>query len=170
MLICFLIAAAVIAADQLSKVLVMRGMAVGESVDLIPGVFRFTYIRNPGAAFGMLSEHRWIFILFSAAAILGVIAYVILRRPKNRILNVSLGLILGGGIGNMIDRIFLGDVTDFLDFYLIPFWKWIFNVADACACVGAGLLMLYLIIDTVRSEKEERAKKTQPPAEGEDHE
>ncbi|MBO7375625.1 MAG: signal peptidase II, partial [Clostridia bacterium] len=133
-------------------------------------VFRFTYIRNPGAAFGMLSEHRWIFILLSAVAIVGVIVFVVLKKPKDKLLTVSLGLVLGGGIGNMIDRIFLGDVTDFLDFYLIPVWKWIFNVADACACVGAGLLMLYLIADTVRSEKEERAKKAQQSGEGENHE
>lgn len=159
MLVCFIIAAAVIAADQLTKFAVVVSIGLQESVDLIPGVFRFTYIRNEGAAFGMLSSHRWIFIVLSIAAIVGIIVFVILKKPKNKLLTTALGLVLGGGIGNMIDRLYLGYVVDFLDFYLIPFWKWIFNVADACACVGAGLLVLYLIIDTVRSEKKEREER-----------
>lgn len=159
-LICILIAAAVVLADFFTKAAVVADIPLGESVNLIDGVFRFTHIQNRGAAFGMLADARWVFLILSTAAIVAIVAFVVWKRPKNKLLLISLSLIVGGGIGNMIDRIRLGYVVDFLDFCAFPsLWKWIFNVADAAACIGAGLLFLYLILDTVKASKEEKAAK-----------
>ena len=135
-------------------------MSVGETIPVIKDIFHFTYIRNEGAAFGMLSEHRWVFMTFSTIAIVGIIAYLIIARPKDKLLCLALTLICAGGIGNMIDRIAYGTVVDFIDFRAFPeLWKWIFNGADSFVCVGAGLLILALIIDLVKEYKAEAAKK-----------
>ncbi|MCQ2427868.1 MAG: signal peptidase II [Clostridia bacterium] len=161
MYIWLIILIAAIAADQATKLLTVAKLDLGSSFDLIHGVFRFTYIRNEGAAFGMLSEHRWVFLVLSTVAIVGIIIYVIKNPPKSKVAMLSLTLIVAGGIGNMIDRVRLGYVIDFLDFYAFPFWKWIFNVADACVCVGAALMMLWLIAGIVKDAK---AAKNAPAA------
>ena len=146
--------------DQLSKYLVVANMGLHESVDIIPGVLRFTYIHNDGAAFGSMDEHRWIFMVLSSAAIIGILVFLFWKKPQDKLLLSSLILITGGGIGNMIDRIALGYVIDFIDFCAFPkIWMWIFNIADSCVCIGAGLLALWLILDTVKEMKTEKAKK-----------
>lgn len=161
---------AVAAADQLTKCLVVSNMELGESIAIIPRVFNFTYVQNTGAAFGSMSEHRWIFMILSTVAIIAIIVYIFWKKPQSKLMLSSLILITGGGIGNMIDRIFRSDidasgeiyhyVVDFLDFCAFPsIWMWIFNVADACVCIGAGLLALWLILDMVREYKAEKANK-----------
>lgn len=146
--------------DQLSKYLVVANMELHESVDIIPGVLRFTYIQNDGAAFGSMDDKRWIFMVLSTVAIIGILVYLFWKKPQNKLLLSSLILITGGGIGNMIDRIALGYVIDFIDFCAFPkIWMWVFNIADSCVCIGAGLLALWLILDTVREIKAEKAKK-----------
>lgn len=151
---------AAVGLDQLSKYLVVANMALHESVDIIPGVLRFTYIQNDGAAFGSMDDKRWIFMVLSTVAIIGILVYLFWKKPQNKLLLSSLILITGGGIGNMIDRIALGYVIDFIDFCAFPkIWMWVFNIADSCVCIGAGLLALWLILDTVREIKAEKAKK-----------
>ena len=164
MWIYMIIIAAVVALDQLTKVIVMNTMAFGESVELIPGVFRFTYILNDGMAFGLLDSQRWIFMSVSVLAIAAIIFYMWKYRPDNKMALWGMSLVIGGGVGNMIDRLFYGEgfgngaVVDFLDFCAFPrVWKYIFNVADACVCIGAGLIMLYLVLDIVKTSKEEKA-------------
>ena len=98
------IIAFVIGADQLTKWLVVTHIPLGESVELIPGVFRFTYIRNEGAAFGMLANHRWIFMVLSTVAILALFVYLVMKRKESKWITVPLAMIVGGGIANMIDR------------------------------------------------------------------
>lgn len=163
-----IIAAAVVAADQLTKILVMNFLELGERIEVIPGVFNFTYILNDGMAFGLLDEHRWIFMSISVAAIAALIYYLWRYKPESKLAVVAMALIAGGGIGNMIDRLFYGPsfgngaVVDFLDFCAFgELWKWIFNVADACVCVGAGLCIFYLIKDMVKTAKEEKAKENE---------
>ena len=152
--------AVAVALDQISKYIVVANLALHESIDVIPGVFRFTYIQNRGAAFGSLDNARWVFMILSTAMIIAILVYMFWKKPQNKLLLSSLTLIVGGGIGNMIDRIFLGYVIDFLDFCAFPnLWKWIFNVADACVCIGAGLLLLYMILDMVKEAKLEKKKK-----------
>ena len=139
-----LICAACVGVDQLTKWLCMRFLEPVGSVTLIEGLLRLTYLENRGAAFGSFSEHRWVFMLFSTVAILAVGAYLLLLCENDRLLRWSLALIVGGGIGNMIDRIALGYVVDFIDFYGI--WAYIFNGADSFVCIGAGLLVLYTLL------------------------
>ena len=146
--------------DQLSKYLVVANMELHESVEIIPGVLRFTYIHNDGAAFGSMDEHRWIFMVLSTVAIVGILAFMFWKKPQNKLLLSALILITGGGIGNMIDRFALGYVIDFIDFCAFPkIWMWVFNVADSCVCVGAGLMALWMILDMIREAKDEKAKK-----------
>lgn len=153
--------------DQLSKYLVVANMELHESVDIIPGVLRFTYIQNDGAAFGSMDDKRWIFMVLSTVAIIGILVYLFWKKPQNKLLLSSLILITGGGIGNMIDRVALGYVIDFIDFCAFPkIWMWVFNIADSCVCIGAGLLALWLILDTVREIKAEKAKKAAEPEVG----
>ena len=145
--------------DQLSKYLVVANMGLHESVDIIPGVLRFTYIHNDGAAFGSMDEHRWIFMVLSSAAIIGILVFLFWKKPQDKLLLSSLILITGGGIGNMIDRIALGYVIDFIDFCAFPkIWMWIFNIADSCVCIGAGLMVLYLILEMKKEIEQKRTK------------
>ncbi len=151
---------AAVGLDQLSKYLVVANMGLHESVDIIPGVLRFTYIQNDGAAFGSMDEHRWVFMVLSSVAIIGILVYLFWKKPQDKLLLSSLILITGGGVGNMIDRVALGYVIDFIDFCAFPkIWMWIFNIADSCVCIGAGLMALWLILDIVREAKAEKAKK-----------
>ena len=149
----------VIGLDQLTKWLTVVNLDEWESFPLWQNVFHFTYVRNTGMAFGMLKDHRWVFIVFSTVSIVALLVYLFCFRPESRWMQVSLAFIVGGGIGNMIDRILLGYVVDFFDFRLINFA--VFNVADSFVCIGAGMMILYLVIDLVREIKLERAKKAE---------
>ena len=152
--------------DQVSKLLVVANMSLGQSVDVIPGIFRFTYIHNYGAAFGSMANSRWIFMILSTVAIIAILVYIFWKKPQDKLLLASLGLIAGGGIGNMIDRVCLGYVVDFLDFCAFPkLWMWIFNVADACVCIGAGMLALWMILDTIKEEKKKKLAENNSAAE-----
>lgn len=150
----------IIFADQLSKWLVVALLQGKESVYVIPGVLRFTYVENDGAAFGMLDDHRWVFLLLSTVMIIALIYYIVKYKPKSKWVMTSLILIVGGGIGNMIDRVLLGYVIDFIDFCAFPnLWRWVFNIADSAVCVGTFMLSLWLILDTVKQYKREKAEK-----------
>lgn len=147
-----------VALDQITKILVLKLMSLGQSIVLIPNVLNLTYIQNRGAAFGMLSEHRWVFMVISTVAIIGICVYLFRFCKERLMLKVGLALIISGGIGNMIDRTAYGFVVDMIDFCLFDFWKWIFNVADACVCIGAGVVILSLILDISREAKEKKQK------------
>lgn len=151
---------ALVAIDQVSKYLVVSNMELYESVDIISGIFRFTYIQNDGAAFGSMDDMRWVFMVLSTVAIVGILVYLFWKKPQNKLLLSAMILITGGGIGNMIDRVRLGYVIDFLDFCAFPkLWMWIFNVADSFVCIGAGLLALWMILDMIKEVKQEKVKK-----------
>lgn len=149
------IALGVILLDQITKQLILTHL-FEEQLVLIPNVLNFTYVENRGMAFGLLSDHRWVFMLLSVIgiALVGVYMWFFV---KNRLGRIALSMIIGGGIGNMIDRVFLGYVVDFIDFCAFDFWVWVFNVADAAVCVGAALFVLDLILDTVRELKKKKA-------------
>lgn len=145
--------------DQASKLLVVQFMELHESVPLIPNVLHFTYIHNRGAAFGSMTNMRWLFMIISTVAILGLGIYLFrFCRKGSPMLQISLAMIISGGIGNMIDRVRLEYVIDFIDFCAFPFWTWIFNVADAFVVVGGGLMMLSLILDEVKAAKKKKAE------------
>ena len=154
------IVAASVLVDQLTKLWTVAALGVGESVEFLPGVLRFTYIQNKGAAFGMLSDNRWVFMIVSSVAIIALFVYLWKFRPDSIWACTAISLIIGGGIGNMIDRVRLEYVIDMIDFCAFPkLWMWIFNFADACVCVGAGILFVWLIASMISEAKQEKAKK-----------
>ncbi|MHB1135775.1 MAG: signal peptidase II [Coriobacteriia bacterium] len=135
------IVAAVVAADQATKAVVRTRMAVGESLPVIDGAFWLTHVENTGAAFGMLRGQQWLLIA-TAVAMLAVVAYVMLRlRPADSWVRWSLALVSGGAIGNLIDRVSAGAVTDFFDLGWFP----VFNVADIALDVGVAVLVVLLL-------------------------
>ena len=157
-LISLLIAGIVVVLNRVTKNLVVASMAEGESVTVLPGVLRWTYIENSGAAFGMLKDHRWVFLVFSVimiAAVFGYIVwkYLLKKQPVEWLELIALSAIVGGGVGNMIDRILRGSVVDFVDVICFPFWKFIFNVADIFVTCGCFLLIFALIRSELREEK-----------------
>jgi signal peptidase II len=157
--------------DQLTKYLTVLHLKPIDTLPIIEDVFHLTYVENTGAAFGMMKDARWVFMITSTAAIIGILGYMIHRYyVKKEKLHwaeaLSLSLILGGGIGNMIDRTMLGYVVDMIDCRFINFA--VFNVADSFVCIGAGLMILYLIILTVREYQAEKAAKL-ALAEGEEN-
>ena len=138
MLLCAILIILSVAADQITKHLVLANIAMYEDVAVLPGIFHFTYIENKGAAFGMLANNRWVFLVMSTVAIAAFVFYIIKYRPKDILLRISLSFVVGGGIGNMIDRCFRGSVVDFIEVDFIDFY--VFNVADICICAGTFLL------------------------------
>ena len=143
--------------DQLTKYLSVAYLKAVETVPLLKGVLHLTYVENRGAAFGMLKDHRWIFIVVSTVAIIGMAIYLYLGHATTTLYGVSLAMVISGGIGNMIDRLALGYVIDFIDFRLINFA--VFNGADSFVCVGAGLLVLALVFDIFKEIDAEREKR-----------
>lgn len=155
---------AVCVLDQLTKLLAMNVISAANSVPLellgegmtkpvIDGVLNFTYIENSGMAFGWLGDHRWVFMLLSAVGIAAMFAYLVYLKGNGKLFCFSLSLVIGGGIGNMFDRVLLGYVVDFIDVKLFDFWKWVFNVADCAVCVGAALLILSVFIDFKKEKR-----------------
>lgn len=160
----FAMIVAVVLVDQLSKWVVVKSMTLGESIPVIKDFFHFTYILNKGAAFGMLADNRWVFLLLSTLSIAVLAVAIILMSGKlSWRYGICFSMIVGGGIGNMIDRIFNGEtigsgaVIDFIDFRGI--WSYIFNVADSFVCVGAALFFLFVVIEEVMEIKKSRAQK-----------
>ena len=143
--------------DQLTKYLTILFLKPIPTFPIIEDVIHLTYVENTGAAFGMMKNQRWFFMIVSTVAIIALLIYLFKKKTQSKLENLSIAFIVGGGIGNMIDRVFLGYVVDMIDFRLINFA--VFNVADSFVCVGAGLLMLYIVITGIQEYKMEKAKK-----------
>jgi signal peptidase II len=139
-----------LALDQATKVLVMDNLPLGGQVPLISGFLNLVHIHNKGAAFGLLSgwsaEFAWLFFVILTALVLGVLCYLLWRLPEDH-WPTALGysLILTGALGNLIDRIRLGEVVDFIDVYWGRYHWPAFNVADSLVCVGAAVLVWVII-------------------------
>lgn len=155
MIWCIAVIILAIAADQISKFLVSEHLAQIGTLPIIEDIFHFTYVENRGAAFGMLSEHRWVFMTLSIVGIVALIVWLTLDKPKSRWLRTAVSLVIGGGIGNMIDRIFLGYVIDFLDCRFIDFY--VFNIADSCVCVGCTMFLVSVIVSEMKESKAKKA-------------
>ena len=160
MLIWLICVAVLVFLDQLSKWLAVILLEGQPSFYLIPGVLRFTYVENRGAAFGMLADNRWVFLVLSTLSIVCLLGFMIYSKTQSRLERAGLALVLAGGIGNMIDRVLLGYVIDFIDFCAFPkLWNWVFNVADSCICIGVGLLIIYIIKLSVSEYKAEKNRR-----------
>ncbi len=135
----------VLVLDQASKWLVSHALQLYQSIAVVPG-FRLTYVHNTGAAFSFLSDaggwQRWLFALL-ALAISAVLTIWLLRlKPQEKLMAIALALVLGGAVGNLIDRLLYGYVIDFLDVYYQN-WHWpAFNIADSAICIGVALMLL----------------------------
>lgn len=136
------LAAGIVAADQLTKYLVVRSFAPGESVALT-SFFNMVLVHNPGAAFSFLSDQsgwqRGFFIAIALAASVWIV-YLLVRHPRELLFALALTLVLAGAVGNLIDRILVGAVVDFLDFHAFGYHWPAFNVADSAITCGAVLL------------------------------
>lgn len=127
--------------DQAVKLLIRSNMVVYESIPVIPNIFHITYVENPGAAFGILANHRLLFLVL-CVFIVGVLTYLYTQlKNKKSAMAVSLALIISGALGNAIDRLLRGSVTDMFDFRIWP----VFNVADIAICVGLALFAILII-------------------------
>ena len=146
-LILALTAPVVLVADQLTKIYIDRTMKLYQSIPVIDGLFSITYLRNKGAAFSFLSDASWrlpFFILATLIAVIAIITAYCKLKDEQRFAAFSLSLILSGAIGNLIDRVRMGEVVDFLDVYWRSHHWPAFNVADSAICVGVALLALDL--------------------------
>lgn len=147
-----IMAVVLILADFFTKIAAVEYMPKETTVKVIPYLINFRFLYNDGAAFGMLDNARWVFMLATTVFIVAGIIYFIALKPKNIFLGYVIMLILAGGIGNMIDRVTTGQVVDFVTFDFIDFPS--FNVADCCVVIGCILWILYILFDIFKGEKE----------------
>ena len=156
--------------DQLTKWLAVDKLQKLDTLPIIEDIFHLTYVENRGAAFGMLADQRWIFIVISIVAIIGFGLVIFLGHTTSRAYALSMSLIVSGGIGNMIDRVTLGYVVDFIDCRFVKYpvfgnsgtyWATfpVFNGADSFVCVGAAVLMLVLVLDIVAESRAAKKEK-----------
>ena len=143
-----IIAVLVMVFDQLSKLCINNFVNATDRIVFIPGVLDIVSVTNTGAAFSMLSNHTWILGIVSIVFSIGIIVYMLKKKPQGKLIGISAGLLLGGAVGNGIDRVVRGYVIDFIETSFIEFP--VFNIADIAITVGAGLL----IVAAMKSEKQ----------------
>ena len=139
--------------DQAVKLAVRAGIPLGSSIPFIPHVLDLTYVQNTGAAFSILRTHTWLLTLISAVVVLAMCALLLKGFFKNRLGLFSAALVLAGGMGNLIDRVIFGFVTDMFQTTFMDFA--VFNVADCCITIGVPLLFLYVWLYVGRDGKKE---------------
>jgi signal peptidase II len=138
--------------DQGSKYLITSNMSLSETIPVINNFFHITYVENPGAAFGMLAYKTPLFIGLTFVVVIAMF-YYLSKLEFNSVFNkITIGMLIAGAIGNLIDRLRTGMVIDFLDFRGI--WPFVFNVADILICVGVALLLF----EVIKSAKDENNK------------
>ncbi|MUV36204.1 Signal peptidase II [Lentibacillus sp. JNUCC-1] len=152
----YLLAAFIIGVDQLTKWIIVKEMELYEQITVINDFFYITSHRNTGAAWGILEGQMWFFYIVTLIVVVGIIYYLHKYTLDQPLLRIALSLILGGAIGNLIDRVFRKEVVDFFDFLIFNYNYPIFNVADSALVVGVA----FVIIATFVEEK----KKGQTPS------
>ena len=146
--------------DRLLKVLIQTNFSPGETLIVIPKVFHLTFVLNPGAAFGLMAGHTWIFVVTAFVVICGVI-YAQFRIPRSeRFTRLAIGMIGGGALGNLYDRLATGSVVDYLDFQI---WSYVFNFADSMIVIAVGLLMLLIYRDEKAQDLSEKIEEPATP-------
>lgn len=149
--------------DQATKFAVRQAFHPGQGMDLIPGVLLLTHVRNEGAAFGLMPGFRPLFIVTSVCVIAGIGLYAWRRRPTAIWLVTALALTAAGATGNLIDRVLMGRVTDFIDPQIFP----VFNVADSGIVVGAIMLALWIMLDEAHATEDVAVEDEVGPCAGE---
>lgn len=134
--------------DQFTKFLTIKYLMPVGSVDIINNFFKLTYVENRGAAFGIMQGAKWVFVIIAVIILIFAIRYYIklCKEKKNRLMRVSLLLVVSGAIGNVIDRVFRGYVVDLLDFNVFGYDFPVFNFADICVCVGAAIMIISVLL------------------------
>ena len=144
-----LISIIILIIDILSKVLIKHFILLGSRITIIPNILYITYVRNTGAAFSILRNNTFILIMLTIV-IIGFLFFYLKDKEIRKLENIGYGLILGGAIGNLLNRIIYGYVIDFIDIYIFKYDYPVFNIADIAIVVG----VLLLIIDIIRGEKD----------------
>lgn len=143
----------ILGADQYTKYFISTTFQLGQRADFIKGFIDIQYIHNTGGAWGILSGNTWVLLSLTVIVMLILITLLLKVGMKSKLLFWAVSLVISGGIGNLIDRIFRGgNVVDFLHFEFFPTFP-IFNIADIAVVVGAGLLILYFVIESVNEYK-----------------
>ena len=143
----------VLVADQITKNIIIERVPVNSSIEIIRGFLYITHVKNSGAAFGMFQNYTKILTIISVVAIILIIILKVILKLNFAFYNVSLGFILGGAVGNLIDRYFLGEVTDFINLTFIP----VFNIADSSLVIGFCLIIILIIREYFKKEKLKRS-------------
>lgn len=149
----YLIALFVIVIDQISKWIIVNTMEVGESIPIIDHVLYITSHRNTGAAWGILEDRMWFFYIVTVIFVIFIVFYMEKYAKTDKLLGVALGLVLGGAIGNFIDRVFRQEVVDFIHTYIFSYNFPVFNVADMALCVGVGLMIIQTILEGKKAKE-----------------
>ena len=155
--ISLIVGAVLVIIDQIIKYFISAYLQPVGSVSVIDNIFSLTYVENKGVAFGMFSDMRWIFVALTLILLVIIIFYMFKKRPKDKFFYVCAALIIGGGIGNLIDRIFYGYVIDYLS---LSFFPPVCNFADYCITAGTIMLVIYLLFfsDILDSSKKAKIK------------
>lgn len=151
---CSIMIVLIVAFDQITKYFARLNLIGGDIKSFIPNFIQFRYAENTGMAFSMFSGARWLFVILTAAVCAAALWYMFSDRCKNLWVYWSLGVILAGGVGNLIDRIRFGYVVDFIEPVFVDFA--IFNIADCAVTCGAVVLIAYLVCDAFKKDKSER--------------
>lgn len=149
----YIISLFVIILDQITKWLIEKNLELGESITVIENFLYITSHRNRGAAWGILQGQMWFFYVITTIVIIGIIIYIQKAAKGKMLLGVSLGLMLGGAIGNFIDRVFRKQVVDFINTYIFGYDFPVFNIADSALVVGVTLLMIQMFLEERESKE-----------------
>jgi len=145
----FILSAAIVILDQITKIWAINNLKNAGTITIIPNFFRLVYVENFGAAFGILQNKRWIFIVISVTVIIGIVFFLLRHYNKlNIFVKIALAMLLGGAIGNFIDRIRLGYVIDFLSFRLFNAYEFpVFNVADIFIVISTFAILILVMLN-----------------------
>jgi len=154
----YLIALGIIVLDRVTKLAIVQSLRVEQGIPVIPGFFDIVFVLNPGAAFGFLATlsdqvRNPLFIFISSLAVILILLYHQRYLRSRRLVSIALGLVLGGALGNLIDRLHYGMVVDFLDVHVGPYHWPAFNVADSAISIGVGLMILDMLLDWHRERR-----------------
>lgn len=156
----YLIALIVFLVDQGTKYLIATRLELGEQIPVIKDFFMITSHRNQGAAFGILQGQQWFFVVVTVIVVAGIVWYLNKARATRKLLPTALALVLGGAVGNFLDRLLNGEVVDFLMFNFGSYTFPIFNVADSCIVIGVVLIILDTLLDMKSGEEINEVKET----------
>ena len=152
-MIYYVIALFVIAIDQISKWLIVKNMELGTSIPIIDNVLYITSHRNRGAAWGILENKMWFFYIITVVFVVFIVFYMKKYAKTDKLLGISLSLILGGAIGNFIDRVFRQEVVDFIHVYIFSYNYPVFNIADSALCIGVVLIIIQTLLESKKTKE-----------------